>query len=95
MAGVHVRWSKPKAGAKDFTPTERGNVKHVYSLRKLLYNKVAELMRSGVLATAACDTVYEAYGPRLPLTNILRKMKADMRSGNRPEALMVRDERGT
>ena len=67
---------------KDFTPAERGKVKHVYSLRKPLYNKVAELVRSGVSATVACDKVYEAYGPSLPLTNILRKMKADMRSGN-------------
>ena len=57
--------------AKDFTPAERGKVKHVYSLRKPLYDKVAELVKSGVLATVACDKVYEAYGPSLPLTGIL------------------------
>ena len=75
--------------AKEFTPAERGKVKHVYSLRKPLYNKVVELVRSGVSATVACDKVYEAYGPSLPLTNILRKMIADMCSGIWPEALMV------
>ena len=78
--------------AKDFTMAERGKVKHMYSLRKPLYDKVAELVRSGVSATVACDKVYEAYGHNLPLTGILRKMKADVRSGNWPEALMVRAE---
>ena len=74
--------------AKDFTPAERGKVKHVYSLRKPLYNKVAELVRIGVTATVACEKVHEVYGS-LPLTNILRKMIADMCSGIWPEALMV------
>ena len=43
--------------AKDFTPAERAKVKHVYSLCKPLYNKAAELVRSGVSATVACDKV--------------------------------------
>ena len=77
--------------AKYFTPAELEKVKHVYSLRKLLYNKVAELARSSVLATVACDKVYEAYGS-LPLTSILRKMNEDMHSENWPEALMIRAE---
>ena len=78
--------------AKDFSPAERGRVKHLYSLRLPLCKKVAELVQAGVSATVACDKVYEAYGNRLPLSTILRKMKVDARSGNWPEVLVVRVE---
>ena len=78
--------------AKDFSPAERGRVKHLYSLRLPLCKKVAELVRGGVSATVACDEVYEAYGNRLPLTTILRKTKAGARSGIWPAVLVVRAE---
>ena len=78
--------------AKDFSLTERGRVKHLYSLRLTLCKKVAELVRGGVSATVACDKVYEACGNRLSLTTILRKMKADARTENWPAVLVVRAE---
>ena len=84
--------SSGRKPAKDFSPAERGQVKHVYSIRLPVCKKVVELVRSGVSATVACDKVYEAYGNRLPLSTILRKMKVDARSGNWPEVLVVRAE---
>ena len=78
--------------AKDFTPAERGKVKHTYSMRRPLYEKVAELVRSGMSSTVACDRVYEAYGHSQPLTHVLRRMKVAKRTGMWPEVLMVRAE---
>ena len=52
--------------AKDFSPRERGAVKHVYCFRKNFWDKCLELVNSGFTATAACDRIYEACGPLLP-----------------------------
>ena len=95
---IHDLWQEYMFGgagrkaAKDFTPSERGACKHVYTMRKPLWEKVSELVRHGVSANVACDKVYEAYGRNLPVTTILRKMKRDRRSGDWPEVLMVRAE---
>jgi hypothetical protein len=95
---VHDLWQEYVFGgagrkpAKDFTPSERGACKHIYTLRKPLWEKVSELVRHGIVATVACDLVYEAYGRNLPVTKILRLMKRDRRTGDWPEALRVRAE---
>ena len=81
-----------RKAAKDFTPSERGACKHVYTMQKPLWEKVSELVRHGVTANVACDKVYEACGRNLPVTTILRKMKRDRRTGDWPEVLMVRAE---
>ena len=78
--------------AKDFSPRERGAVKHVYCFRKNFWDKCLELVNSGFTATAACDRIYEAYGRRLPVSAILRKMKAHKRSGDWPDSIVVRAE---
>ena len=78
--------------AKEFTARERGAVKHMYCMRKPFWEKVSELVSSGYSATLACDKVYAAYGSRLPVTHILRQMKANKRTGNWPDMLTVRAE---
>ena len=64
----------------------------MYCMRKPFWEKVSELVSSGYSATVARDKVYEAYGPRLPVTHILWKMKADKRTGDWPDMLIVRAE---
>ena len=95
---LHLLWEEYMFGgagrkpAKDFTPRERGAVKHMYCLRKPFWEKCSELVSSGYSATAACDRIYEAYGPGLPVTVILRKMKAHKRTGDWPGLVMIRAE---
>ena len=95
---LHLLWKEYMFGgpgrkpAKDFTPRERGAVKHMYCFRKPFWDKCLELVNSGCTATEACDRIYEAYGPRLPVSMILRKMRAHKRSGDWPGLVMVRAE---
>jgi hypothetical protein len=57
---LHDLWQEYEFGsgnrkpAKDFTPTERGKVKHSYYKRKFLWEKVSEMVRSGMIAQEAC-----------------------------------------
>ena len=78
-----------RKAAKDFTPGERGACKHIYTLRKPLWEKVSELVRHGISAAVACDKVYDAYRRNLPFTAILRKMKRDRRTNDWPELLTI------
>ena len=95
---LHLLWMEYMFGgpgrkpAKDFSPRERGAVKHMYCFRKNFWDKCLELVNSGFTATAACDRIYEAYGRRLPVSAILRKMKAHKRSGDWPDSIVVRAE---
>ena len=95
---LHDLWKEYQFGgpgrkpAKDFTPEERGRVKVLYSRRRVLWDKICELTRTGVAAQVACDLVYEAYGQNLPVTKILAKMKVDRRTGGWPARLRIRIE---
>merc|ERR1712032_1258490 len=75
--------------AKDFNSGERGAVTSVYSFRKPFWDKVSEMVRAGNTAHVACDKIYATYGESLNVTEILRKMHADRRSGMWPEPLIV------
>ena len=75
--------------AKDFNSGERGAVKSKYSFRKAFWEKAAEMVRAGDTAQVACDKIYSCYGESMSVTDILRKMKADRRSGQWPERLIV------
>ena len=82
--------STGKKAAKDFTSAERGAHKSIYSLRKVFWEKIAELVRAGMTADRACDLVYEAYGLSLSVTEILRKMRTDRKRNTWPEQIRVR-----
>jgi hypothetical protein len=78
---LHDLWHEYEFGsgnrkpAKDFTPTERGKVKHSYYKRKFLWEKVSEMVRSGMIAQESCNKIYEVYGQNLSVTQILNQMK--------------------
>ena len=76
---LHALWLEYEFGignsrkaAKDFTPQqERGRVKHLYCRRKLVWDKVSEMVRSGWDAAEACNKIYEVNGVQEPITNII------------------------
>lgn len=73
---LHDLWNEYEFGsaghkpAKDFTAKERGGKnKHMFYLRKFLWNKVAEMVRSGMDARTACDKIYDVYGHNQSVSN--------------------------
>jgi len=80
---LHTLWNEYEFGlanrkpAKDFTAAERGQVKYVYHRRKVLWDKVAEMVRSGWSAHDACNRMYEVYGESSSVTQIINQMRRD------------------
>ncbi|KAL3664985.1 hypothetical protein V7S43_010160 [Phytophthora oleae] len=70
--------------AKDFTPIERGANKFAYSRRKVFWDVVANLVRSGFTSDAAIDKVYSVYGRQIAVLNILKALRADRMRGGHP-----------
>ena len=70
--------------AKDFTATERGRVKYMYHRRKVVWDKVAELVRAGHTAQVAIDRIYQAYGRNQSVTTIINRMRSDRQNGGHP-----------
>ena len=70
--------------AKDFTSKERGKVKYLYHRRKVVWEKVTEMVRSGYIAHDACNKIYEVYGANLSVTNIINLMRRDRKNGGHP-----------
>ena len=87
---LHDLWAEWQVGgggrkpAKDFNSGERGAVKNRYCFRKVLWYKVAEMVRAGDTAHTACDKIYAAYGENLSVTKIIHKMQVDRRFGTWP-----------
>ena len=73
--------------AKDFTAEQRGAVKHKYCRRKVFWDCVTRLVNSGLSADVTIDQIYTAYGRRNIVTNILREMSKDRRSGKIPHLI--------
>jgi len=79
-----------KKAARDFSDSERGKVKSVYSFRLKFWEKCDELVRGGLTADVACDKIYQAYGASNSITTILRAMKKDKERGEWPPSLHLR-----
>ena len=92
---LHDLWLEYEFGignrkpAKDFTPQERGRVKCLYCRRKLVWDKVSEMVRSGWDAATACNKIYEVYGVQEPITNIIKCLKRDKAIGGHEELRRV------
>ncbi len=90
---LHDLWKEWTTGtggrrpASSFNIHERGSVKSAYSFCKPFWDKVDEMVRVGMSAQVACDEIYRAYGQQISITNILRNMHRDAKSGNWPAAL--------
>ena len=73
-----------------FTAAEWGRrVRHLFSKRKIFWDKICEMVRAGDLAEAAIDKVYAAYGDGESVTYILRQMQKDKARGEHPELKVV------
>ena len=87
---LHVPWEEYEFGiggrkpAKAFTPAERGAVKFAYCRRKVVWDKIAEMVRAGHTAQVAIDLIYEVYGAATGVTNIINTMKRDRKTGGHP-----------
>ena len=92
---LHTLWNEYEFGlanrkpAKDFTAAERGQVKYVYHRRKVLWDKVAEMVRSGWSAHDACNRMYEVYGESSSVTQIINQMRRDRRNGGHPALRII------
>ena len=92
---LYVLWEKWQNGiggrkaAKLFTREERGRCKHKFHRRKVLWDKVSELVRGGLTSDVAIDRVYEAYGSDRPVSQIINQMKIDKRNDSFPLCLQV------
>mmetsp|Transcript_11854 Transcript_11854/g.17783 ORF Transcript_11854/g.17783 Transcript_11854/m.17783 type:complete len:154 (+) Transcript_11854:363-824(+) len=89
---IFVLWQEYEFGvggrkpAKLFNQTERGRVKYKYSLRKIVWDCIDGIIRSGYTADAAIDKIYEIYGRDKGVTQIIRLMREDKnRRGGHPE----------
>ena len=92
---LHDLWHEYQTGmsrkkpAREFSESERGKVKSVYSFRLKFWEKCDEMVRSGMTADVACDRIYEAYGVGYSITKILAAMNRDKRIGSWPASLQV------
>jgi hypothetical protein len=73
--------------ARLFTRVERGQVKHKFTHRKVVWDTVERLVRGGLQANVAIDRIYQAYGRELTVTRIINWMLADRRNRTVPAIL--------
>jgi hypothetical protein len=69
----------------DLTAQERGRVKHKYTRRKVVWDKISEMVRGGWNAQAAIGRLYVVYGPNVCVTKIINQMKIDRTRRGHPE----------
>ena len=87
---LYLLWSEYEFGignrkpAREFTAVERGRVKYNYHRRKVVWDKIAELVRAGWTSDMAIDAIYNAYGRHLPVTQIINAMRRDWVNGGHP-----------
>ena len=80
--------------AKMFSSRERGGkVKHKYHRRNVIWKMVAGLVRSGMTADAAIDSVYAVCGQQTCVTVIINAIKKDSKEGSRPRQGKVKGKR--
>ena len=89
---LHQLWIEYEFGigsnkpAKEFTARERGACKFVYSLRKVYWDKVSEMVGAGWNYTEACDAITKLYGVGLSATKIIQAMRRDRKKKEYPRA---------
>jgi hypothetical protein len=71
-----------RKAARLFTAQERGRVKHKYTRRKVVWDCVEQLVRSGITANVAIDRIYLVYGQSSPVTVIINKLRKDRNENN-------------
>lgn len=64
-----------RKAARLFTAQERGRVKYTYHRRKVVWDKISQLIRAGHTSQTAIDMIYQAYGVNTPTTRIINQMR--------------------
>ena len=70
--------------AKDFNAVERGRVKYVNHRRKVVWDQVSEMVRSGWSAYEACNKIHDVYGDNQTVTGITNQLRNDRNHGGYP-----------
>lgn len=84
---LHVLWHEWEFGiggrraAKSFSKNDRGRVRYKFSLRKVFWDMVCKLIRVGYTSNTAIDKIYDVYSTSLSVTDILRQMRRDNKTG--------------
>ena len=92
---LYILWQEYQEGiggrkaARLFTRDERGKVKHKYHRRKVVWDLISQLIRSGLTAQVACDRIYNVYGEGATVTSIINRLKVDIRNGTLHSILQV------
>jgi hypothetical protein len=86
---LHLLWLEYEFGvgrrkpARQFTSIERGRVKFKYCQRKVVWDCIDRLARSGYTAQTAIDKIYDVYG-QTTVTRIIERMRHDATGGGHP-----------
>ena len=89
LKSLYILWHEYEFGvgerrpAKTFSRKERGSCRHVYSKRNLFWSLVVEMIRRGHTANSAIDKIYEVYGFKTSVTDILRQLQKDKKQHHR------------
>jgi hypothetical protein len=85
---IYILWQEYELGIRGrkptrlFTPAERGKVKYSYHRRKVVWDVIASLVRTGDTAQVAIDRLYEVYGVAMTVSHIFNMMRQDRRTYN-------------
>ena len=82
LAELWHEWEFGHGGNKpatDFTDSERGKVKHVYSKRKHVWTLLQRLINANYTVEGACDRIYSVYGRNAGITAIISGIQKDVK----------------
>ena len=88
---LYVLWQEYEFGvggrrpARLFNATERGRVKFNYSLRKGFWQLMDRMIRNGHTFNGAIDKIYSVYDRSRSVTEILRQIRKDAKTGGHPQ----------
>jgi hypothetical protein len=66
-----------RKAARKFSIKERGRNRFTYNRRKIVLDKISELIRQGHSHLTAIDEIYETYGREKTVTAIINKLRSD------------------
>ena len=83
---IHELWDEWQFGignrraTKDFDDKDRGRCKYTFHRRKVAWDKISEMVRSGWNSAEACNRIYTVYGRRSSITTIINVMRKDRKT---------------
>ena len=73
--------------ARLFSARERGQMKYKYTRRKIFWDLVREITRTGVSSHVAIDRIYTVYGHSTSVTSIINGLRRDRNTNRLPVSL--------